>query len=224
MRRLRSAAVAMACALAASAPAQPRQPQPGIVRTQLVDNATVLVAQLRMEPGARETIHTHPFSAVVVQLTAGDVDMTLGSDHTRAPRAPGFVWFVPKEMPHAAVNAGSAAFEVVTVAIKATRPSAPAAPATAAPPGITRTTILDNDEARVVRVRFAPGSGEPVHAHPNDLLTIQLTGGRVEIVTGTERTVDERAPGFVRFLPRDVPHAYVSADAQPFELLSVSIK
>jgi quercetin dioxygenase-like cupin family protein len=35
--------------------------------------------------------------------------------------------------------------------------------------GITRTTLLEKSEVRVVRVQFAPGSREPVHTHPNDL-------------------------------------------------------
>lgn len=205
------------------------QPPPGITRAELLDNATVLVARLQMAPGARETIHTHPFSAVVMQLDAGDVDMTIGGDHTRARREPGFIWFIPKETPHAAVNVGAGAFDVVTVAIKPTRTPAPAAPATDAPPGITRTTVLDNAETRVVRVQFAPGGREPVHTHPYDLLTIQLSRGRVEILAGSpsaiaDRTIADREPGFVRFLPRDVPHAYASADTGPFEILSVSIK
>lgn len=203
---------------------QAPQPPPGISRTELIDNATVLVARLRMEPGARETVHTHPFSAVVIQLTPGDVDMTLGAERARAPRPAGFVWFVPREAPHAAVNAGTSAYDLITIAIKPTRPPAPAAPATVSPAGITRTMIVDNEETRVVRAQFAPASGEPVHTHPNDLVTVQLTPGRVEILEGSSRTSEERAPGFVRFLPRQVPHSYVSADTRAFELMSVAIK
>ncbi len=220
MRTLRIVAAFAAAMTLAQVPQLPA----GVTRTGLADNASVLVARLRMDPGAREPLHTHPFSAVVIQLTPGDVDMTLGDDHTRARQPPGFVWFIPKETTHAAMNAGTTAFDVITVAIKPARPPASAAPATAAPPGIVRTTLLDNAEARVVRVTFQPGSGEPVHAHPNDLVTVQLTTGRVDILVGTERTVEDRAPGFVRFLPREVPHAYSSADTKPFELMSVSVK
>ena len=220
---MRALPIVAACA-AASALAQVPQPPAGITRTGLADNATVLVARLHMDPGSREPLHTHPFSAVVIQLTFGDVDMTLGDDHTRAQQPPGFVWFIPKETTHAAMNAGTTAFDVITVAIKPARPPAAAARATAAPAGIVRTTLLDNAEARVVRVQFQPGSGEPVHTHPNDLVTVQLTSGRVDILVGSERSVEDRAPGFVRFLPREVPHAYVSADTKSFELMSVSVK
>ena len=200
------------------------QPPPGITRSVVVDNATVLVARLGYEAGKGETSHTHPFSAVVVQLTPGDVDMTLGSEHTRARREVGTAWFIPANVPHAAVNIGSAPFEQIAITIKPERPAAPTAPATDAPPGITRTTLIDNADARVVRVQFAPGGREPVHTHPNDLLTVQLTTGRVEILIGPDKTTGAREPGLVQFLPRDVPHAYVSADTKAFELLSVAIK
>lgn len=196
----------------------------GIARTALVENASVMCARLTYQPGAAEASHTHPFSAVVIQLTAGDVDVTIGSEHTRAQRPAGFVWFVPKGVPHAAANAGSSTFEQITIAIKPDRPPAAAGAASAAPPGITRTTILDNEEARVVRVEFAPTGREPLHEHPYDLVTVQLTPGRLDIVFGTEKTTVDAPAGDVRFLPRRVPHAYASASGAPFTLFSVAIK
>ena len=150
--------------------------------------------------------------------------MTLGAEHSRAHRDAGTVWFIPANVPHAAVNAGAAPCEQVAITIKPTRTAAPAAPPTEAPPGISRTTVVDNADTRVVRVRFAPGSREPVHTHPNDLLTVQLTPGIVEILIGSQKTSSERAPGFVQFVPRNVDHAYVSGDTKPVELLSVAIK
>jgi len=197
---------------------------PGITRTVIVDNATVLVARLRYEAGKGETSHTHPFSAVVIQLTPGEVDMTLARDRSRARREAGSVWFIPANTPHMAVNTGTAPWEHIAITIKPTRPAAPAAPPTEAPAGITRTTLVDNTDARVVRVLFAPGSREPLHTHPNDLLTVQLTPGTMDIVIGSTSTTGERAAGLVQFLPRGVEHAYISTDTKPFELMSVAIK
>lgn len=202
----------------------PQSPPPGMTRSVVLDNDTALVARLGYEAGTGETSHTHPFSAVVVQLTPGEVDMMLGSEHSRAHRDVGTVWFIPANVPHAAINTGAAPCEQIAITIKPTRAPAPAAPPTNAPPGITRTTVVDNADTRVVRVRFAPGSREPVHAHPNDLVTVQLTPGDVEIVLGSQKTSSERPPGFVQFLPRNVDHAYISGDTRAFELLSVAIK
>ena len=211
-------------ALAATASRQAAQPPPGITRTAILDNATAIIARLQMEPGSRETIHTHPFSAVVIQLSAGTIDMTIGKVRARQQRDPGFVWFIGKDAPHAAINAGPEAVQFVTIGIKPDRPPAAAARPTQPPAGIARETILDNEEARVVRVRFAPGGREPLHTHPNDLVIVQLTPGRIEIVEGPTRSDDDRAPGLVRFLPRGVLHAYASTDTRPIEMLSVAIK
>ena len=218
-------AAALVCAaivpgVAQQAPVMP----PGIVRTQLVDNDTVLVARLRMAPGAQEDVHTHPFSAIVVQIGEGDVDMRIGSDHARGRRPHGFVEFIPREMPHAAGNAGSAPFDVVTIAIKPDRRPGGAAPASAAPEGITRTPGLDNAEARVTLVGFASGAREPIHSHPFDLLVVQLTAGRVEVRLADDVTVRDQAAGDVLFLPRDVPHAVSNVGGAAFDVLSVGIK
>jgi quercetin dioxygenase-like cupin family protein len=201
-----------------------QQAPPGMTRTVLVDNATVLVVRLGYDAGKGETSHTHPFSAVVLQLTPGDVDMTLNTDRSRARREAGTAWFIPAGAPHAAVNAGTAPFEQIAITIKPTRPAAPAAPPSDAPAGIARTTLVDNADTRVVRVQFAAGAREPVHSHPNDLLTVQLTAGRMDMRIGSETIAGQREPGAVQFLPRDVPHAYASTDAGPFELVSVAIK
>jgi quercetin dioxygenase-like cupin family protein len=197
---------------------------PGMTRTVLVDNATVLVTRLGYEAGRGETSHTHPFPAVVMQLTPGNVDMTIGAERSNGRRDVGAVWFIPANVPHAAVNSGSSPFEQIAVAIKETRAPAAAAPATEAPAGITRTTLIDNADTRVVRVRFQPGAREPVHTHSNDLVTIQISAGRVEILIGADKTTDERAPGFVQFVRRVLPHAYASADTKEIDLLSVAIK
>jgi len=204
--------------------AQAPQPPPGITREAVLENATALVAHLTMAPGSRETVHTHPFSAVVIQLTAGTIDMTLGAERSQAAHQPGFVWWIPKDTPHAAVNAGPDAIEFVTIGIKPERVRAASAPPTPPPNGITRATIVDNDDVRVARVTFSPGAREPIHTHPNDLVTVQLTAGRVEIAEGQERSDEPRKPGFVKFLARGVSHSYASADEKAFELLSVAIK
>jgi len=204
--------------------AQPPTMPPGITRTVLVDNTSVMMARLGMAPGAQEEIHTHPFSAVVVQIGDGHVDMRLGSAHTRGQRPHGFVDFIPRELPHAAGNAGTTAFDVVTIAIKPDRTPGGEAPASAAPEGITRTLGLDNAEARVTLVGFAIGAREPIHTHPFDLVVVQLTPGRVEVRLGDEVTVKEHAAGDVLFLPRNVPHAVSNVGGAPFEALSVGIK
>jgi quercetin dioxygenase-like cupin family protein len=208
----------------AAADHQAGAPPPGITRTELENNATVLIARLRMAPGAREDVHTHPFSAVVVQMGAGDVEMRLGDAHTTTRRAHGFVEFIPREVPHAAANVGQEPFDVVTIAMKPDRRPGGDAPASPAPAGITRTPVLENAEARVTHVTFASQAREPVHAHPFDLVVVQLTAWTRR---GTRWRSGQHQGARAR--RGDLSAARraarcVECDGGPFEILSVGIK
>ena len=220
------AAIALACGIggALAGVARAQAPPPGITRTALIENETVMMARLRMAPGAKEDVHTHPFSAVVVQLDAGDVDMRLGDAHATSRRPVGFVDFIPRDVPHAAANAGHIAFDLVTIALKPERRPGGEAPAAAVPAGITRTAVLDNGEARVTRVEFAPAAREPVHSHPFDLVVVALTAGRIELQLGGRAETKDYAAGEPMFLPRDIPHAVSNADGVPLQVLSIAIK
>lgn len=222
MRRLiAAAAIAVLGAASPSGQANPSDP----IRTPILQNETLAVTHLRFGPGTREADHTHPFPIVLVQITAGSIAVLEQSTIRRGGRA-GEVWYIPSGRGHAVTSQPGATVPVdmLAVALLPGRPAAPAAPATDAPPGITRLTLVDNNDMRVVRARFAPGSREPVHTHPNDLLTIQVTRGNLEIAMGPDKTTQVREPGFVQFLPRNVPHAYASADTKVFEVVSIAVK
>lgn len=195
------------------------------VRTPILQNDTVAVTHLRFGPGTREAMHTHPFPLILVQTTSGSIAVQ-EQNVTRRGDKIGEVWFVPTDRQHAVTTLPNQqrAVDMLAIALLPNRPPAPAAPATAAPPGITRATLVDNESVRVVRVRFSPGSSEPLHSHPNDLLTIQLTPGKLGVTMGTEHQTQDRPAGYVHFLPRNQQHSYASEDAKPFELLSISIK
>ena len=200
------------------------QPPPGITRTALIENDSVMMARLRMAPGAKEDMHTHPFSAIVVQLDPGEVDMRMGAARGTSRRPAGFVEFIAKETPHAAANVGAAALDLLTIALKPGRKPGGDAPAQPAPAGIVRTAVLDNSDARVARVEFAPAAREPVHSHPFDLVVVPLTAGRVEVRIGDRVETRDYATGEPIFLPRDVTHAVSNAGRTPLTVLSVGIK
>lgn len=218
MRRVLTLVVICTAALAA------QQGPSGVARTPLLDNSTIAASRLRFAPGAREDLHTHPFPAVVVQIDEGAVDMRAGTSRATSRRQAGHVDFIEADVPHAAANAGTAAFEVVVIAIKPDRAPAGAQPQADAPPGITRTPVLDNREAQATRVRIAPGAREPIHTHPYDLVLVQVTPGRMELVVGGRTDTGRREAGDVVFVPRGTPHAVASTDDRPFDVLSVGIK
>ena len=217
-------ALALAIGIAAAQSVQRGDAHVAPQRTVVVDNATVTVTRLRFPMYAREEPRRNDAPIVIVQLTPGDVDVNVGDQFRTGTQPAGAVTFVPAGIGYGAANAGAVPFDMLAIAIKPTRAPAPAAPPTDAPPRIKRTTLLDNDTVRVVRVVFEPGGKEPTHAHPNDLVTVQLTPAAVGIRIDGRQTTRRRAVGFVQFLERNETHAYESRDSKPFELLSVSVK
>lgn len=117
----RAACAAALVFMSAAVPGARQAPPPlpaGISREVVHDDAKVMVARLTMKPGARETIHTHPFDAVIIQVTAGDVELQIADKKSAGPVAAGTVTFVAKDVPHAAANIGRNDITVVTVAVK----------------------------------------------------------------------------------------------------------
>lgn len=211
--------LALAAALLLALVAGPVQPKPPVL-----ENETVSVMRYRLSPGEGFEFPASRTPQLVVYLSKGVAEIRLNGESNDVLRNAGDVTFVPKGQSYAAKNTGMSPFDVLTIWINPARPAAAAAPPTEAPPGITRTTLVDNSDVRVVRVRFAPGSREPIHTHPNDLLTVQLTAGTLEMSVGAAQASGQQPVGFTTFLPRNVPHAYISKTELPFELLSISIK
>jgi quercetin dioxygenase-like cupin family protein len=194
-------------------------------RGTLVDNASVSVERVRLDAGASQRVAAVGTPALIVQLTPGDVDLAIGGERSSGPRDPGAIAYVPAGRSASARNiAQRGATDIVIIRFKPGRAPAPSMPPVNAPPGIERTELLDNRDTRVVRVQFSTTGREPVHTHPYDLITLQISSGLVEILDGETKTTEPREPGFVKFVPRDRPHAYASADAKPFEILSVAVK
>jgi quercetin dioxygenase-like cupin family protein len=111
------AGLALVCATILHGQQAPPLPA-GVTREVVHEDARALIARLTFKPGARETMHTHPFEAVIVQIDAGDVEMTVGEKKSSGPSAAGTVTVVPKDVPHAAANIGKSDVTVVTVALK----------------------------------------------------------------------------------------------------------
>jgi quercetin dioxygenase-like cupin family protein len=178
----------------------------GASTASVLDNATVRVARVRIAQGGAYDVRADQAPILVVTMPRGDVQM------------------IRSGMTRRLTNADPSPLELIAITIKPIRRPAEASPPVSPPPGIVRTTILETHDVRVVRATFARNGREPVHTHPNDLLTIQLTPGRVEIFDGSDRSTQAEPVGAVRFLPRNVAHAYASADTKAFDILSIGIK
>lgn len=70
-------------------------------------------------------------------------------------------------------------------------------------PGIHRQTITASQQT-MVRYRYQPGSTFPVHAHPQEQITLVLSGTITFIVAGSEFRL---GPGDVAVIPGGVEHS-----------------
>lgn len=76
-------------------------------------------------------------------------------------------------------------------------------------PGIERRT-LHGERQTLVRYRYAPGSVFPSHAHPEEQITVVLSGAIAFEIAGERRTLE---PGQIAVIPGEVEHgAYVVGD------------
>ncbi len=172
----------------------------------VLDNASVRVERTQVEANSDVDLGGTESASLIVQVADGSAQ------------------YIPAGTAKRIHNGRSAPVDVIVVRLKPSRTAAPDAPGVQAPPGIARTITIDNDDVRVARVRFSAEGREPVHTHPYDLLTIQIVPAVVEMLIGNEKTTLARPAGFVQFVPRNLAHAYASADPRPFEILSVTIK
>jgi quercetin dioxygenase-like cupin family protein len=89
-----------------------------IAGAPLLANDRISAIKLSFPPGARESMHSHPFDIVVIQLTAGEVDVALNGDKSVGHIEAGRVTYVPAQAQHAVGNSGSTPFEMVVVGLK----------------------------------------------------------------------------------------------------------
>ncbi len=83
-------------------------------------------------------------------------------------------------------------------------------------PGVQSQTV-HGEHQTVVRYRYAAGSIFPVHAHPQEQITIVLTGNIAFLLDG-QRV--ELGPGQVIMIPGDTPHGAEVVGAASVETIN----
>ncbi len=91
---------------------------PRISATRLVDNDRVSVSRLTFPPGMREAVHITPQDLVVIQASAGEVEVTLADQTVIGRVDAGKTWYVSKVTPHAYSNVGQEPFDLLVVFLK----------------------------------------------------------------------------------------------------------
>lgn len=98
----------------AQAPGMPE----GMTSTPVLNNERVVVAKLTFAPGARERVHAHALDIVVLQLTPGQVELSVMDDKKTSRQEAGAATFIPRGVLHSAANVGTEPFELLVVALR----------------------------------------------------------------------------------------------------------
>lgn len=195
-------ALAIGAAVTA-AQAPPATLPDGISRTVLLDNAAISVARVRFAPGARETVHTHPFTLALVQLTRGDQEFLRDTTRRREVVEAGAVEIVEPNVPHAAANVGTTEWEVIAVGGKRAEPDLAAlGPAMLTP----------------ARPELAPEGAVGAR------IIIPLSVARLQVRIGDETTTELYAAGEPIFVPRDATFALRSTGTAPVAIVSLLVR
>ena len=85
---------------------------------RLLVNDRVQVSRVIIPPGAHPAMHPNPLDIVLIQLTPGEVDARVGTEHTAGRQEIGKVYWIPTPMEHAIGNPGTEPLEMLAVQIK----------------------------------------------------------------------------------------------------------
>jgi quercetin dioxygenase-like cupin family protein len=156
----------------------------------LLENDYVRVVQYTINPGQRDSIHTHPAKVSyvvrggILRINFADTSF-VSEDHAGETS---FRGAVPR---HYAANIGTAPVSILL--IEPRRIDAPVVPADQDPLKTNPSTLtlkLENGSVRVMEAVLPPGHKEKMHTHPPYVVYILNGGGvRVHFADGTTRDV-----------------------------------
>ena len=167
-------------------------------------------------------MHHHPAS-VAVFLTDQHVRMDLpGGSSEEVHAAAGDALFIPAG-DHLPNNIGEDAFELVLVELKAG--------ATAGEPGADPTEVdadhytteFENDQVRLVRIKYGPGEESVMHYHP-DSVAVFLTPHHVQFQAEDGTTEEAQIEAGQHLFDPAGNHLPKNLGQEPLELVLVELK
>ncbi len=91
---------------------------PAFASAILADNDRVRIQRLSVPAGFREPLQVVANDQIAVQITPGDLEVTIDGQKTAGRMAPGTSFYVPKNAPHQFLNVGTTPYDVVVVMLK----------------------------------------------------------------------------------------------------------
>lgn len=143
-----------------------------------IDNDQAHVIYAKDKPHSKSTLHEHKLNRVMVYLQAGRQEFVHDGKKTTLTFKAGDVKWSPANGMHTSEVVSDAPVSIVEVEVK--KPGDPAKKVTTAldPPKIDPKQYkveFENDQVRVLRVKFAAHQGAPMHEHQLNRVVVYLT-------------------------------------------------
>jgi hypothetical protein len=188
----------------------------------VLENDRVRILDVKIAPGAKAAMHSHP-DLVAVVLEPSTIKWTTPDGKSRQS-GPEFKRGGVQDMKaetHTSENIGKTAAHVILVEFKKPAPAAGKGRTPALPASFKQ--LADNPHARVFEIMAAPGAKVPEHTH-GDHVTISLTTATAEI---TDKDGKKRTQTFTRDTARfDGPttHSAANTGKTAIRLIDVELK
>ena len=190
----------------------------------MLENDQVRVLRIHYNAKEKSVMHEHP-AAVVVFLNTSKAKFTMpdGTSTTDGGGKAGSVRFTPagKHLPE---DIGTTPIDAVLVELKG-KPGGSSAVALD-PVKVDPThhkVVAENDQVRVLRIKFGPRAKTKQHEHPNSV-AVFLTDVTAKITGGDGKTRDSNGKrGEAIWAPAE-KHSVSNAAAKPAEIILVELK
>ncbi len=197
-------------------------------RSDPVDNEFVRVLDVTEQPRVKTSMHKHDVNRVMIYLDSGKQKFQWegGKESELHFQAGAAVWS-PAGGNHVADLTSDNPVRIIDVELKKVgagkNPAAPAKdPLKVAPKNYK--VEIENDQVRVVRVKFAPGETVPMHEHATNRVSVALGDQDFRITTADGQVqLPKRKRGEAAW-GTPVTHKEENLSNQPFELIMIDLK
>jgi uncharacterized RmlC-like cupin family protein len=191
-----------------------------------IENGQARVLLVTDEPHRKSALHEHAMNRVMIYLDAGRqrIVEASGKVENQSWKAGEVAWS-PARGPHTSENITGKPFRIVEVELRG-KPQAvemPALDPVKVDPKHYK-VVFDNDQVRVLRVRYGPGENGPMHEHALNRVVAYLTAQSIRVTTpgGKSRRINVPA-GEVRWAG-PAKHQESNLSQKPFEAVVVELK
>lgn len=193
-----------------------------------ISNDQVRVIAATDPPHQKGRVHEHTMNRVMVYLDAGRQDITdakTGAVEHQVWKA-GEVRWSPARGPHQSENVGDNTFHIIEIELIG-KPG-PAKPQTALDPlkvaPKNYTVVFENDQVRVLRVKYAPHEKGMMHEHVLNRVSVPLTEEVLKVTSADGKATNPHVQAGDPVWGTPGRHMEENINDKPMEVIGVELK